>query len=410
VGSGQEALGEVTGKIAANQTVMTSAKDTRALNRRVLLKSAASAGVALSVPALAASNDKPKPSARAPANARAWRLGEQRSIESLRLEAQSLRPLHDDEALIRVQAAALNHRDLLIAQARYGKAKPPERVPLGDGAGIVVDVGAGVSVVKIGERVSAPHFSTWLDGAYSPQVYAADLGNAADGWLADYLILPALSLVKIPASLSFAEAAALPAAGITAWTVMHSFARMKAGDTVLVLGTGGVSIIALQLARMAGARVAITSSSDEKLAIARTLGADITINYRRQPEWQDEVLAQTGGRGVDIVVETVGWATIERSAACCAPNGRIGLLGALATPAATVNPAGLMIRKNLLIKGITSGSARELAEVFAAFQANQVRPKVDRIFAFDEAPAAYRYLDSAEHVGKVVIQVAGAAS
>jgi NADPH:quinone reductase-like Zn-dependent oxidoreductase len=304
-----------------------------------------------------------------------------------------------------VHAAALNHRDLLIAAARYGKAKPPERIPLGDGAGVVAALGPGVVGTAIGDRVSAPHFARWVDGAYVPAVFDHDLGNSVDGWLADYVILPASSLVKVPASLSLLDAAALPAAGITAWTVLHSFAAIKAGDTVLVLGTGGVSIIALQLARMAGARVAITSSSDEKLAVARTLGAAITVNYRRQPEWQDEVLAQTDGRGVDIVVETVGWATIERSAACCAPNGRIGLLGALATPAATVNPAGLMVRKNLIVKGITSGSARELAEVFAVYHANKVKPKIDRVFPFEDAAAGYNYLDSAEHVGKVLIEV-----
>jgi NADPH:quinone reductase-like Zn-dependent oxidoreductase len=367
---------------------------------RTVLKSAVAMSAAHGVSAVAKTNKS-----QARRTGRAWQIGAQKGIPSLQWVAQTPRELLAGEVLVRVHAAALNHRDLLIAAARYGKAKPPERIPLGDGAGVVADVGPGVVGIAIGDRVSAPHFAKWVDGAYVPTVFDHDLGNSVDGWLADYVILPAYSLVKVPASLSLLDAAALPAAGITAWTVLHSFAAIKAGDTVLVLGTGGVSIIALQLARMAGARVAITSSSDEKLAVARTLGAAIAVNYRRQPEWQNEVLAQTAGRGVDIVVETVGWATIERSAACCAPNARIGLLGALATPAAAVNPAGLMVRKNLIIKGITSGSARELTEVFAVYHANNVKPKIDRVFKFADAAAAYGYLESAEHVGKVLIEI-----
>jgi len=209
--------------------------------------------------------------------------------------------------------------------------------------------------------------------------------------------------VVLPDAMSFEAAAAWGAAGITAWTVLQTLGQIKPGDTVLTLGTGGVSMLALQIANMAGARVAITSSSDEKLAVARELGADITVNYRTNPDWAGAVRAATGGRGVDIVVETVGLATLSQSLSCCAPNARVGLLGALGGRPEQGADLGGLILGNVVLKGITSGNRRMLEELLRAANANDVQPKIDRRFSFADTVAAYEYLAGAGHIGKVVI-------
>jgi NADPH:quinone reductase-like Zn-dependent oxidoreductase len=350
----------------------------------------------------AASAATPQPARAEPS--RAWQVGDQRGVGSLALvERPAPRPGHG-EVVIEVRASALNHRDLSIVAGRYGAAKPPARVPLGDGAGVVLECGPGVTGVQPGDRVTAPHFTRWIDGDYDPSIFAADAGNTLDGWLAQRIVLPAAALVRLPDSMGFEAAAALGAAGITAWAVLETLGRVKAGDTVLALGTGGVAVLALQIARMNGARVVITSSSDDKLAACRALGADVTINYRTQPAWQDAVRAATGGRGVDIVVETVGLATLGQSLACCAPNARVGLLGSLGTPPAGPANLGSLILNNVLLKGITSGSRRMLDDLLRACAANGLQPRIDRVFPFRDAPAAYAYLAAGGHVGKVVIR------
>ena len=338
------------------------------------------------------------------ATMQAYQLGLQQGIDSLSLVERAVPHAGPGEVIIGVRASALNHRDLSILAGQYGAAKPPQRVPVGDGAGIVLERGPGVTTVQVGDRVTAPHFTPWLDGDYDPGVFAADLGNTRDGWLAERIVLPAAALVQLPASMSFEDAAALGAAGITAWAVLVSLGRIRAGDTVLTLGTGGVSMLALQIAKISGARVAITSSSDAKLELCRALGADITVNYRRTPAWHETVREATGGRGVDIVVETVGLSTLSQSLACCAPNARVGLLGALggATPGPT--SLGPLILNNIVLKGITSGSRRMLDDLLRASAANGLRPRIDRRFKFGEAREALRHLESGDHVGKVVIQ------
>ncbi|MDJ0928114.1 MAG: NAD(P)-dependent alcohol dehydrogenase [Gammaproteobacteria bacterium] len=336
---------------------------------------------------------------------RRFEVGDLSGTGGLQLQQRSAQEPGPGQALIAVRAAALNYRDLMIAQGRYGQPQPPTRVPLGDGAGEVVAVGPGVTDVAPGDRVTAPHFLEWLDGDYDPAIFGADLGNTADGWLTELITLPAQSLITIPDSLSFADAAALGAAGITAWTVLQNVGQVKAGDTVLTLGTGGVSMLALQIAKMNGAKVAITSSSDDKLAVARELGADITVNYRKTPEWADAVRAATDGRGVDIVVETVGVATLSDSLSCCAPNARIGLLGSLGgQPDEPPNLMSLFLG-NITLKGITSGSRRMFADLLRACDANGIQPKIGRSFSFDEARQAYEYLASARHIGKIIINI-----
>jgi NADPH:quinone reductase-like Zn-dependent oxidoreductase len=334
---------------------------------------------------------------------RAWQVGEQRGIASLQLTQRAAPEPAAGEVVVRVRASALNHRDLSIVSGRYGTAKPPARVAVGDGSGEIVEVGVGVSQWQRGDRVTAPHFVDWVDGAYSPTIFARDLGNTADGWLTERIVVPAHALVRVPEAMPHADAAALGAAGITAWAVIESFAQVKPGDIVLALGTGGVSVLALQIAKMAGATFAITSSSDAKLALMRQLGADIVVNYRTQPDWPAAVRAATGGRGVDIVVETVGMTSLPLSLACCAPNARIGLLGALGGRPQGASDLSAMIGTNAVIKGITSGSRRMLEDLLRACTARNLKPKIDRVFGFEQADEAYRYLESGAHVGKVVI-------
>jgi NADPH:quinone reductase-like Zn-dependent oxidoreductase len=308
------------------------------------------------------------------------------------------------EVRVAVRASSLNHRDLMVMAGRYGGPKPPTRVPVADGAGEVVALGAGVARVKLGDRVTAPHFTPWIDGDYDPSVFAGDVGNSIDGWLQEQVILPAAALVKLPTKMSYEDAAALGAAGITAWAVIEPLGRVKSGDVVLTLGTGGVAILALQIAKMSGATVAITSSSDEKLAACRALGADITVNYRTTPAWHEAVLAATGGRGADIVVETVGLGTLSQSLACCAPNARVGWLGGLEGPPAGGVNLGPLIGKNVVLKGITSGSRRMLEDLLRAVDANGVKPKIDKVFPFEQARAALDYLATGGHLGKIVIR------
>lgn len=341
---------------------------------------------------------------RSPGTVRAWQLGDQRGVASLQFAERPAPVPGPGDVVVRVRASALNHRDLSIAAGRYGAAKPPTRVAVGDGSGEIEAIGAGVAAWRVGDRVTAPHFVDWVDGTYSPAIFGRDLGNTADGWLADRIVLPAQALVRVPEAMSHEDAAALGAAGITAWAVIESFAQVKPGDIVLALGTGGVSVLALQIAKMAGATAAITSSSDAKLAQMRELGADITVNYRTQPDWPAAVRAATGGRGVDIVVETVGMTSLPLSLACCAPNARIGLLGALGGRPQGASDLSAMIVANAIVKGITSGSRRMLDDLLRASAARGLRPKIDRVFGFGQAIEAYRYLESGAHVGKVVIQ------
>lgn len=334
----------------------------------------------------------------------AYAVGDQQGLGSLVRAERPLSEPRRGEVTVAMRAASLNHRDLMILDGRYGERKPATRVPLGDGAGDIVAIGENVAGFAPGERVTAPHFVNWIDGDYAPSIFARDLGNTADGWLAEYVTLPAEALVRVPDGLDYGDAAALGAAGITAWAVIEALGRVKPGDTVLSLGTGGVAMLALQIAKLAGARAAITSSSDAKLEIARRLGADITVNYRTEPDWPAAIRAATGGRGVDIVVETVGLGTLPLSLACCAPNARVGLLGGLDRGDGTPPDLSPLYFGNLVLKGITSGSRRMLDDLVTAFAVNGARPHVDRVFGFDEAPAALAYLAAADHVGKVLIE------
>jgi NADPH:quinone reductase-like Zn-dependent oxidoreductase len=330
-------------------------------------------------------------------------IGDQTGLASLTASERPDPAPGPGDVVLRVRAVCLNHRDLNIVSGLYGPKKPATRIPVSDGIGEVVALGDGVSGVKLGDRAICGHFVTWLDGAFTPSVFARDIGVTLDGWLAEQIVVPASALVLVTDSISDERAVPLGAAGLTAWHALVEVGKIKAGDLVLALGTGGVSIMALQLAKLHGARVAITSSSDEKLAQARALGADVCVNYRTNPDWATAV-AQAGG--ADIIVETGGLATLSRSIAAAAPNGRIVLIGALGgVPEQVLPNFSTIIGKNLVLRGITAGNRRMLADLVRAVDAGGLVPVIGRTFDFAEAGAAYAYLKSGACLGKVLIRV-----
>lgn len=338
---------------------------------------------------------------------KAYQIGPQTGLASLTAVTRPDPVPGPGEAVLKVLHVCLNHRDMLVLEGRYGARRPPERIPVSEGVGEVLAVGAGVTVVKPGDRVVAPHFVTWLDGAFTPAAFGNDIGITHDGWLAEWLAIPAAALIKLPDGVSSPQAAPLASSALTAWHALVEVGGIKAGDLVLALGTGGVSIFALQIAKMCGARVAITSSSDVKLELARALGADITVNYATTPDWAAAIAAGNGGQGADIIVETGGQATLAQSIDAAAANARIVIIGALAGATTTgLANYGAIIGKNLTLRGIAEGSRAMLARLVTAVAANGLDPVIDKRFGFDDAPAAYAYLKSGAHVGKVVIDVA----
>jgi NADPH:quinone reductase-like Zn-dependent oxidoreductase len=336
---------------------------------------------------------------------KAYQIGDQQGLASLTLVDKPSPVCGFGQALLKVSAVCLNHRDLKILSGEYGPRKREDLIPCADGVGVVIAVGEGVTNVKVGDRASCTHFVNWLDGAFAPSIFGADLGGSLNGWLAEEIVVPAAALVKIPDALSNEQVAPLPAAGVTAWNTVVELGRVKAGDLVLALGTGGVSIFALQIAKMNGAQVAITSSSDEKLEKVRAMGADFTINYKTRPDWAAALLEQTGQRGGDIIVETGGGATLTQSIAAAAPNARIGMIGSLSGGFVGDINIGATIGKNLVLKGMVVGNRRMFEDLLRAAATSNLTPLIDRVFPFVEAPAAYEYLKAGEHLGKVMITV-----
>lgn len=333
---------------------------------------------------------------------RAWQIVSDKGIEGLELaERPSPRPGHGEVA-IRVRASSINFRDLMTIKDPVSRRLPYPRVPNSDAAGEIVAVGPGVTSVKVGDRVASCFFQRWNDGPCTSEAMANALGGTADGVLAEEIVLREDGIVTIPGDLTFEEAATLPCAALTAWNALAEVARIKPGDTVLLLGTGGVSIFALQFVRMMGARAIVTSSSDEKLAMARELGAWRTINYRSRPDWEAAVLELTDGAGVDCTVEVGGAGTLPRSIAATRVAGTIALIGVLT--GGQIDPA-LVMRKSIRLQGIYVGSRRMFRDMNRAIALNGLRPVIDETFAFADARAAYRAMDSAQHFGKIVIRV-----
>jgi NADPH:quinone reductase-like Zn-dependent oxidoreductase len=306
------------------------------------------------------------------------------------------------EVLVRVHANSLNYRDLRVVQGLYDPKMPLPRIPLSDAAGEVVEIGPGVTRFHTGDRVAAIFMQTWIAGPPNESYGASALGGAIDGVLSDYVVLNENALVAIPEHLSYEEAATLPCAGVTAWNALVRQSRVKPGETVLVQGTGGVSLFALQFARMAGARVIATSSSGAKLEKARALGASDGVNYRDTPQWAKAVKQATAGKGVDHVVEVGGAGTLTQSLHAVRTGGHINVIGVLSGVSGELSMA-LILHKSPQLHGIYVGSREMFEEMNRAIALHRMRPIVDRVFSFEEIGAALSYLESGAHFGKIVI-------
>ncbi|MCB1275764.1 NAD(P)-dependent alcohol dehydrogenase [Prosthecobacter sp.] len=308
------------------------------------------------------------------------------------------------EVLIRVRAVCLNYRDYMNVLGIRGVTGPVPRTPCSDGAGEIVAVGDDVSNLKVGDRVVCPFMPTWLDGEFSQAHASQALGGAVDGLLRELAVVRAESLLPVPAHLSLEEAATLPCAAVTAWDALHCRGGIKAGETVLVLGTGGVSVFALQFAKLAGARVLAITSSEEKAAKLVELGADAVCNYRTNQAWDDWALAQTGGRGVDKVIEIGGPETLNRSLNATRFGGHISLIGVLTGTSGEIQMVQIL-RKGIRLDGIYVGSRAMFAQMLAEIERVKLRPVIDSTFEFDNAHDAFRRIESGKHFGKIVIRV-----
>jgi NADPH:quinone reductase-like Zn-dependent oxidoreductase len=334
---------------------------------------------------------------------RAWQLPAGcTSVEQLSLLEVSRPVPAAGEVLVRVHATSLNFRDQAIAKGHYfGGAIKAAGVPLSDGAGIVEAVGAGVTAFAAGDRVAGCFFQGWLEGPPTPLLGEALGCPPAKGMLAEYVALPATGVVRLATSLSFEEAATLPCAGVTAWNALMTGVRpLQRGHTVLLIGTGGVSLLALQIAKAAGARVIATSSSDGKLARVKALGADATLNYRSEPQWGAKAAELAGGT-IHHVVEVGGLGTLGQSLQAVGFGGEVALIGVLSMQGES-NPMALMV-KGASLRGIFVGSAAMARDLNAFVDQHRIKPVVDRVFGFAEAKAAYAYQASAALFGKVVI-------
>ncbi|WP_167856311.1 zinc-dependent alcohol dehydrogenase family protein [Hymenobacter metallicola] len=333
---------------------------------------------------------------------KAYKLHGPKSLENFKLGDYDEPLARDQEVKIQVKAVSLNFRDWALANGRFGY--PGEKlpfIPFSDAAGLVTEVGASVTKFRAGDRVAVNFFPDWADGAYSAAKTFRSLGGSTDGVLAEYVSFPEHAVTKVPDSFSFEEAAAFPCAGVTAWHALVEQARLRPTDTVLLQGTGGVSIFGLQIAKLMGARVIITSSSDEKLAQAQALGADMLINYKQTPNWEEKVRELTQGEGADYVVEVAG--QVARSYQALKAGGTIFQIGAVGGPSdEPVKPMAILTQR---LQGIYVGSTQMLTDLLQAFDRNQLKPVISNTFRFEDAKEALAYMGSGSHFGKIVVQV-----
>lgn len=335
---------------------------------------------------------------------RVYELHSHQGFDSVTLVERSLVQPGPNDLRVRIHAVSLNYRDVVIARSAHRRTPGAAVIPCSDGAGEVIAVGAAVTRFRVGDRVAAMFFPEWSDGEIQATHHGRALGGGnADGMLSEEVVLDEQSWVAVPSHLSFEEAATLPCAGVTSYHALFEAAHVGPGTTVLVQGTGGVSIFALQLAKAAGACVILTSRSEPKRQQAMRLGADHVIDYASTPNWGEAAFAWTGGRGVDVVVEVGGPGTFDQSLAALRYNGTLTLIGTLTGARGDVSTYGIF-QKSLTVRGIYVGSRRMFEALNRAVSAAQLRPVVDRVFGFEEARAAYEYLASGAHFGKVVIR------
>jgi NADPH:quinone reductase-like Zn-dependent oxidoreductase len=310
----------------------------------------------------------------------------------------------ESDVVVQIKAASLNYRDLVVIAGQYNRSPQPGRVPLSDGAGEVIAIGSAVTKFKVGDRVAGCFFQGWSSGRLTSAMHRTSLGGAIDGVLAEQVRFREEGVVHLPLDYSFEEGATLPCAAVTAWHALFARGGLAPGETVLLLGTGGVSIFALQLAKAAGAKVIITSSSDEKLQRARKLGADELINYKSDKEWGKTAARLSGSDGADHVVEVGGAGTLAQSIRACRSGGKIYLIGILSgrETAAEVFP---IVPKGAAIFGIYVGSREMFENLNRALEQIGLRPVIDKVFGFESVPEAYEYLKSGSHFGKIVIKI-----
>lgn len=389
--------------------------DHTTLSRRALLAGAANTGLAaaaVAAPAVAAAAVRATPDAGVTGNVprgrmRVWQIGAQQSFETLECVERPVPVPAAGQALIRVHYAGIAARDQGIVMRQFPVPpgpRPATRIPLSEGAGEVLAVGPGETRIRPGDRVTATHWAHWVSGPWSPDYYAADVGNTIDGWLGELILLPTQCLAKLPDEMSYEHAATLAGSGVTAWHALHEVARVRSDDIVLTLGTGGVSSFGVLLAKAAGARVVVTSSSDDKLEQMRRFGADVTVNYRRNAEWGREVVEKTGGRGATVVLENVGPGTLDQSMMASAVNGRIVMIGTGRPPPNPPNLYGMYL-KNLSLKAISAGSRTMLESLMTALAQNRLSPIVAKVIPFEHAIEAWREIRAGEQVGKILIRV-----
>ncbi len=307
------------------------------------------------------------------------------------------------QILLKMRAWSLNYRDLLVVKGSYNPRLKLPLVPLSDGVGEVAALGEGATRVKVGDRVAGIFMQKWLAGTVTDDMPKSSLGGGAAGMLAEQVVLHEDGVVRVPEHLSDEEAATLPCAAVTAWHALVPEGRVKAGDVVLTQGTGGVSLFALQFARLHGARVIVTSSSNDKLRRALDLGASDGINYKTTPDWDQKTRELTGGAGVDHVVELGGAGTLGRSLKAVRTGGRVSLIGVLTGNTGEVNPVGVLM-KNVCLQGIYVGSREMFEAMNRALALHRLRPVVDRVFRFEQAREAFRHMESAAHFGKIALK------
>jgi NADPH:quinone reductase-like Zn-dependent oxidoreductase len=319
-------------------------------------------------------------------------------IDGLALVDKPVPEPGENEVLVRLKAATLNYRDLITVKGGYGSRQKFPLVPVSDGAGVVERVGASVREFAAGDRVIGSFFESWLGGEPSEAKMRRALGGSVDGVLSEYRIFPKHALVRTPEHLSDIEAAALPCAGVTAWSAVIKLGGVKPGQTVLTQGTGGVSLFAIQFAKMCGARVIATSSSDAKIERLKQLGADFTLNYKATPDWGKKA-REWSGHGVDLVVEVGGVGTLNESIRAT----RIG--GMLAGPPPSDSRLPLMVMQQQRLQGVTVGSVEDLKAMVDAIAASRMKPVIDKTFSFDQAKQAFAHMESGAHFGKVAIAI-----
>lgn len=310
-------------------------------------------------------------------------------------------PPRPGEIHVRLRASSLNYHDYAVVSGMWGPQEP--RIPMSDGAGYVVAIGEGVDDFKVGDAVVSTFFPTWLDGSPHVDSFATVPGDGVDGYAREEVTGPATSFTHAPKNWSHAEAATLTTAGLTAWRALFSDDHLKPGETVLVQGTGGVSIFALQFAKMAGANVVATSSSDEKLERLKALGADHVINYRSNPKWGETARDMTGGRGVDHVIDVGGPSTLQQSMAAVRVAGHISIIGILSGVEFSLEliPA---LTKQIRLQGVLVGSRAQQIEMIRAIERNGMHPVIDKSFPLEDIVAAFRHQESNAHIGKICLE------